>query len=92
MYSLPERKEFYPEVRKLLATHAEVVKPFVERNFSSSLFQVVNMLEGSDLACTVLFSQFDLLRVILFPLTSVVASFSVYYVNIFTVRWKFRLA
>ncbi|XP_050140406.1 protein NUCLEOLAR FACTOR 1 isoform X4 [Malus sylvestris] len=37
IYSLPERKEFYPEV--------------------------VNMLDGSnDMACTVLFSQFDLLR------------------------------
>ncbi|XP_048433046.1 U3 small nucleolar RNA-associated protein 25, partial [Pyrus x bretschneideri] len=37
LYSLPERKEFYPEV--------------------------VNMLDGSnDMACTVLFSQFDLLR------------------------------
>ncbi|XP_050119546.1 protein NUCLEOLAR FACTOR 1-like isoform X3 [Malus sylvestris] len=36
IYSLPERKEFYPEV--------------------------VNMLDGSnDMACTVLFSQFDLL-------------------------------
>ncbi|XP_021816013.1 U3 small nucleolar RNA-associated protein 25 isoform X1 [Prunus avium] len=37
IYSLPERKEFYPEV--------------------------VNMLDGShDMACTVLFSHFDLLR------------------------------
>ncbi|XP_068331370.1 protein NUCLEOLAR FACTOR 1-like [Pyrus communis] len=37
LYSLPERKEFYPEV--------------------------ANMLDGSnDMACTVLFSQFDLLR------------------------------
>ncbi|BBG92814.1 hypothetical protein Prudu_000653, partial [Prunus dulcis] len=36
IYSLPERKEFYPEV--------------------------VNMLDAHDMACTVLFSHFDLLR------------------------------
>ncbi|KAH9774282.1 U3 small nucleolar RNA-associated protein [Citrus sinensis] len=43
IYSLPERKEFYPEI--------------------------VNMLEGShNMTCTVLFSRFDMLRVMdLFP-------------------------
>ncbi|XWS70966.1 hypothetical protein CRYUN_Cryun03dG0096200 [Craigia yunnanensis] len=45
IYSLPERKEFYPEI--------------------------VNMLEGSDdLACTILFSLFDKLRVMLYDLVT----------------------
>ncbi|KAK6235860.1 hypothetical protein SCA6_011197 [Theobroma cacao] len=45
IYSLPERKEFYPEI--------------------------VNMLEGSDdMACTILFSLFDKLRVMSYDLVT----------------------
>ncbi|KAJ9550639.1 hypothetical protein OSB04_014684 [Centaurea solstitialis] len=51
IYSLPERKEFYPEAWSS------------NYNFSLYYMGIVNMLEGShSMNCTVLFSRFDLLR------------------------------
>lgn len=70
IFSLPERKEFYPEVVPILISFsspsnqkgAKKKKKSYEISFLD--LQIVNMLEGSnDMTCTVLFSHFDQLRV-----------------------------
>ncbi|CAK7337528.1 unnamed protein product [Dovyalis caffra] len=61
IYSLPQRKEFFPEVSVSCK-----IGYFFSHWSANSLklnFEVVNMLEGADdMTCTVLFSQFDQLQ------------------------------
>lgn len=82
IYSLPERKEFYPEVsmisaklmtlnfsQQLIVCYVYLKNLYYLFVLIKLLLQIVNMLEGShNMTCTVLFSRFDMLRVMdLFP-------------------------
>lgn len=70
IYSLPGRKEFYPEVLTKLSFYVLCLKLYCERDskklspWSLSSFQLVNMLgESMNGKCNVLFSRLDILKV-----------------------------